>query len=75
MDEGSLPTSRGCRSCSARASASLNFVAGQCERLLAEVAALRHDIAVLTALTRRLEYTQAAVLKATGVQARDGDSE
>jgi hypothetical protein len=36
---------------------------------------MRHDIAVLTALTRRLEDTQAAVLRATGVQARDGDPE
>jgi hypothetical protein len=53
----------------------LNFIASQCERLLAEVAAMRHDIAVLTALTRRLEDTQAAVLQATGVQARDGDPE
>jgi hypothetical protein len=43
--------------------------------LLAEVAAMRHDIAVLTALTKRLEDTQAAVLQATGVQARDGDPE
>jgi hypothetical protein len=47
--------------------ADLNFIASQCERLLAEVAAMRHDIAVLTALTRRLEDTQAAVLRATGV--------
>jgi hypothetical protein len=53
----------------------LHFISTQCERLLSEVAAMRHDIAVLTALTRRLEDTQAAVLRATGVQARDGDTD
>jgi hypothetical protein len=56
----------------------LNFIASQCERLLAEVAAMRHDIAVLTALTRRLEDTQAGALqefRATSAQARNGDAD
>jgi hypothetical protein len=51
----------------------LHFIASQCERLLAEVAAMRHDIAVLTAITRRFEDTQVAVLRPTGVQAPNGD--
>jgi hypothetical protein len=56
----------------------LNFIASQSERLLAEVAAMRHDVAVLMAIAMRLEAAQAATLQelhATRAQARNGDAD
>jgi hypothetical protein len=53
----------------------LNFIASQNERILAEVAAMRHDIAVLMAAAMRLEAAQAATLqelRTTRAQARNG---
>jgi hypothetical protein len=55
-----------------------NFLASQNERLLAEVAAMRHDIAVLMAISTRLEAAQAAMLqelRATRAQARNVDAD
>jgi hypothetical protein len=58
--------------------ADLDFIASQSERLLAEVAAMRHDIAVLMATAMRLEAAQAATLqelRATRAQARNGNAD
>jgi len=55
----------------------LNFIASQSERLLAEVAAMRRDMAVLMSTVKRLEAAQAAMLHellATRAQARDGNN-
>jgi hypothetical protein len=58
--------------------ADLNFIASQNERILAEVATMRHDIAVLMAAAMRLEAAQAATLQelhATRAQARNGSAD
>jgi hypothetical protein len=55
--------------------ADLDFIASQNERILAEVAAMRHDIAVLMATAMRLEAAQATTLQelhTTRAQARNG---
>jgi hypothetical protein len=43
----------------------LNFIARQNERMLAEVASLRDDMAVLTAMLMRLDGSHAALLQET----------
>lgn len=40
----------------------LHFIARQTERALAEIAAMRANVAALTATTRRLEVTMSALL-------------
>jgi hypothetical protein len=43
----------------------LNFLARQNERMLAEIASLRDDMAVLTAMVMRLDGSHAALLQET----------
>jgi hypothetical protein len=43
----------------------LNFLARQNERILTEIASLRDDMAVLTAMTMRLDGSHAALLQET----------
>jgi chromosome segregation ATPase len=43
----------------------LNFLARQIERLLTEIASLRDDMAVLTAMVMRLDGSHAALLQET----------
>jgi hypothetical protein len=43
----------------------LNFLARQSERILTEVASLRDDMAVLTAMVMRLDGSHAALLQET----------
>jgi chromosome segregation ATPase len=43
----------------------LNFLAHQIERLLTEMASLRDDMAVLTAMVMRLDGSHAALLQET----------
>jgi hypothetical protein len=43
----------------------LNFLARQNERILAEIASLRDDMAVLTAMVMRLDGSHAALLQET----------
>ena len=56
----------------------LNFIASQNERILTEMAAMRHDVAVLMAAAMRLEAAQAVMLqelRATRTQVRDGNAD
>jgi hypothetical protein len=43
----------------------LNFLARQSERILTEIAGLRDDMAVLTAMVMRLDGSHAALLQET----------
>jgi hypothetical protein len=43
----------------------LNFLARQSERILTEIASLRDDMAVLTAMVMRLDGSHAALLQET----------